>query len=187
MPSVVLARTDALSADLLTSDVDPVDQVFTTGERTAEGFYRVRNGIDPVLARARAYAPYADLIWVETGKPDLGLAREFAQELHKDFPDQLLAYNCSPSFNRKAALDDQEIARFQDELRALGYAFQFITLAGFHALNHSMFELAHGYARQGMPAYVKLQQAEFASAEHGYTAIRHQAEVGTGCSTTSAG
>jgi isocitrate lyase len=180
VPSLVIARTDALAADLLTSDVDPVDQEFTTGERTSEGFFRVRNGIEPVLARARAYAPYADLIWVETGTPDLGLAREFAEELHKDFPDQMLAYNCSPSFNWKAALDDAEIAAFQDQLGELGYRFQFITLAGFHALNHSMFALAQGYARSGMSAYVQLQEAEFAAAEHGYTAVRHQAEVGTG-------
>ncbi|HET8601563.1 MAG TPA: isocitrate lyase [Segeticoccus sp.] len=180
VPSLVVARTDALGADLLTSDVDPVDREFCTGERTSEGFYRVRSGIEPVLARARAYAPYADLIWVETGTPDLGLAKEFADEIHRDFPDQMLAYNCSPSFNWKAALDDAEIARFQDELGSLGYKFQFITLAGFHALNHAMFDLAHRYAQQGMPAYVELQQAEFASAEQGYTAVKHQAEVGTG-------
>jgi isocitrate lyase len=180
VPSVVIARTDALAADLLTSDVDEIDQQFTTGERTSEGFYRVRNGIEPVLARAKAYAPYADLIWVETGTPDLGLAREFAQELHKDFPGQKLAYNCSPSFNWRAALTDAEIATFQDELGELGYAFQFITLAGFHSLNHGMFHLAHGYARTGMSAYVELQEAEFADAERGYTAVRHQAEVGTG-------
>ncbi|KUG51680.1 Isocitrate lyase [Serinicoccus chungangensis] len=180
VPSVVIARTDALAADLLTSDVDEIDQEFTTGERTSEGFFRVRNGIEPVLARAKAYAPYADLIWVETGTPDLGLAREFAQELHRDFPDQKLAYNCSPSFNWRAALSDTEIAAFQDELGDLGYAFQFITLAGFHALNHSMFTLAQGYARSGMSAYVELQEAEFASAASGYTAVRHQAEVGTG-------
>ena len=180
VPSVVIARTDALAADLLTSDVDEIDQPFTTGERTSEGFFRVRNGIEPVLARAKAYAPHADLIWVETGTPDLGLAREFAQELHKDFPDQKLAYNCSPSFNWKAALSDTEIAEFQDKLGELGYAFQFITLAGFHALNHSMFQLAHGYARDGMTSYVQLQEAEFAAAEQGYTAVRHQAEVGTG-------
>jgi isocitrate lyase len=180
VPSVVIARTDALAADLLTSDVDEIDQEFTTGERTSEGFFRVRNGIEPVLARAKAYAPFADLIWVETGTPDLGLAREFAQELHKDFPDQLLAYNCSPSFNWKAALSDAEIAEFQDKLGELGYAFQFITLAGFHSLNHGMFHLAHGYAREGMSAYVELQEAEFADAERGYTAVRHQTEVGTG-------
>ncbi|SOC55155.1 isocitrate lyase [Ornithinimicrobium cerasi] len=180
VPSIVIARTDALAADLLTSDVDEIDQPFTTGERTSEGFYRVRNGIEPVLARAKAYAPYSDLIWVETGTPDLGLAREFAQELHKDFPGQKLAYNCSPSFNWKAALSDAEIASFQDELGELGYAFQFITLAGFHSLNHGMFHLAHGYSRSGMSAYVELQEAEFADAERGYTAVRHQAEVGTG-------
>ncbi|NLG22447.1 MAG: isocitrate lyase [Actinomycetales bacterium] len=180
VPSLVIARTDALAADLLTSDVDPIDQEFTTGERTSEGFFRVRNGIEPVLARAKAYAPYCDLIWVETGTPDLGLAREFATELHKEFPGKMLAYNCSPSFNWKAALSDSEIAAFQDELGALGYKFQFITLAGFHALNHSMFNLAHGYARTGMSAYVELQEAEFADAERGYTAVKHQAEVGTG-------
>ncbi|MDO5740933.1 MAG: isocitrate lyase [Ornithinimicrobium sp.] len=180
VPSLVIARTDALAADLLTSDVDEIDQPFITGERTSEGFFRVRNGLEPVLARAKAYAPYADLIWVETGTPDLGLAREFAQELHKDFPDQLLAYNCSPSFNWKAALSESEIATFQDELGSMGYAFQFITLAGFHALNHSMFHLAQGYARNGMASYVELQEAEFADAERGYTAVRHQAEVGTG-------
>ncbi|QDO89720.1 isocitrate lyase [Ornithinimicrobium ciconiae] len=180
VPSLVIARTDALAADLLTSDVDPIDQEFITGERTSEGFFRVRNGIEPVLARAKAYAPYCDLIWVETGTPDLGLAREFATELHKEFPGKMLAYNCSPSFNWKAALSDSEIAAFQDELGALGYKFQFITLAGFHALNHSMFHLAHGYARTGMSAYVELQEAEFADANRGYTAVKHQAEVGTG-------
>ncbi|USQ79397.1 isocitrate lyase [Ornithinimicrobium faecis] len=178
--TLVIARTDALAADLLTSDVDPIDQEFITGERTSEGFYRVRNGIEPVLARAKAYAPHSDLIWVETGTPDLGLAREFAAELHKEFPGKMLAYNCSPSFNWKSALSDSEIAAFQDELGALGYKFQFITLAGFHALNHSMFSLAHGYARNGMSAYVELQEAEFADAERGYTAVKHQAEVGTG-------
>jgi len=180
VPTLVIARTDALAADLLTSDVDEIDAAFTTGERTAEGFYRVRSGIEPVLARARAYAPYSDLIWVETGTPDLGLAREFATELHRDFPGQLLAYNCSPSFNWQAALSPTEIAAFQDELGALGYAFQFITLAGFHSLNHSMFRLANGYARHGMTSYVELQQAEFADEGNGYTAVRHQAEVGTG-------
>jgi len=180
VPTLVVARTDALAADLLTSDVDQVDAPFTTGERTTEGFFRVRNGIEPVLARAKAYAPYSDLIWVETGTPDLGLAREFATELHRDFPGKKLAYNCSPSFNWRAALSDTEIASFQDELGGLGYAFQFITLAGFHALNHSMFHLANGYARSGMTAYVELQEAEFASEAAGYTAIKHQAEVGTG-------
>ncbi len=180
VPTLVVARTDALAADLLTSDVDPIDAPFTTGERTTEGFFRVRNGIEPVLARAKAYAPYSDLIWVETGTPDLGLAREFATELHREFPGKKLAYNCSPSFNWRAALSDNEIASFQDELGDLGYAFQFITLAGFHALNHSMFHLANGYARTGMTAYVELQEAEFASEAAGYTAIKHQAEVGTG-------
>ncbi len=180
VPSVIIARTDALAADLLTSDVDDRDAAFCTGERTAEGFYRVRNGLEPVISRGLAYAPYCDLIWVETGTPDLGLARDFAQAIHERFPGKKLAYNCSPSFNWKAALSDRDIARFQDELGALGYAFQFITLAGFHALNHGMFDLAHGYARHGMTAYVELQEAEFASADRGYTAVKHQAEVGTG-------
>lgn len=180
VPTLVIARTDALAADLLTSDVDPIDAPFTTGERTSEGFFRVRNGIEPVLARAKAYAPYCDMIWVETGTPDLGLAREFATELHREFPGKKLAYNCSPSFNWKAALSDSEIASFQDELGDLGYAFQFITLAGFHALNHSMFHLANGYAQHGMSAYVELQEAEFAAEGAGYTAIKHQTEVGTG-------
>jgi isocitrate lyase len=180
VPTLVIARTDALAADLITSDIDPIDQPFLTGERTAEGFYRVKSGLEPVLARAKAYAPYADLIWVETGKPDLGLAREFATELHKEFPGKMLAYNCSPSFNWKAALSDDEIATFQDELGELGYKFQFITLAGFHALNHSMFHLAQGYAKTGMSAYVELQEAEFADEIAGYTAVKHQAEVGTG-------
>ncbi|GAA3640634.1 isocitrate lyase [Microlunatus ginsengisoli] len=178
--TLVIARTDALAANLITSDVDPVDAPFCTGERTGEGFYRVRSGIEPVLARAKAYAPHADLIWVETGTPDLGLAAEFATELHKEFPGKLLAYNCSPSFNWKAALDDRQIAEFQDRLGELGYRFQFITLAGFHALNHSMFNLARGYAKDGMTSYVALQQAEFADEVNGYTATRHQAEVGTG-------
>ena len=178
--TVVIARTDALAATLVTSDIDSIDEPFCTGTRTAEGFYRVRNGIEPVLARAKAYAPYADLIWVETGTPDLGLAAEFATELHRHFPGKLLAYNCSPSFNWKASLDDTAIAEFQDRLGDLGYAFQFITLAGFHALNHSMFNLAKGYARDGMTSYVQLQQAEFADESNGYTAVKHQAEVGTG-------
>jgi len=180
VPTLVVARTDALAADLVTSDIDPIDEPFLTGQRTSEGFFRVRNGIEPVLARAKAYAPYADLLWVETATPDLGLAREFAVELHRSFPGKMLAYNCSPSFNWKSTLDDHEIASFQESLGELGYRFQFITLAGFHALNHSMFTLARGYARTGMSAYVELQQAEFADAPHGYTAIRHQAEVGTG-------
>ncbi|WP_380168686.1 isocitrate lyase [Jannaschia sp. R86511] len=178
--TLVVARTDSLAADLLTSDVDPRDQQFCTGERTAEGFYRVRNGMAPVISRALAYAPYADLIWVETGTPDLEQARAVAEAVHAEHPGKMLAYNCSPSFNWKAYLDDDTIARFQRELAAMGYRFQFITLAGFHALNHSMFDLAHGYARRGMSAYVELQQAEFAAADRGYTAVKHQAEVGTG-------
>ena len=178
--TLIIARTDALGATLITSDVDSVDAPFCTGERTNEGFYRVRSGLGPVLARAKAYAPYADLIWVETGTPDFGLAREFATELHKDLPGKMLAYNCSPSFNWKASLDDRQIAEFQDRLGELGYRFQFITLAGFHALNHAMFSLARGYAQDGMTSYVALQQAEFADEPHGYTATRHQAEVGTG-------
>jgi len=180
VPSLIVARTDALSADLLTSDVDPIDQPFVTGARTSEGFFRVQGGLEPVLARAKQYARFVDLIWVETGTPDLGLAREFAAELHREFPGKMLAYNCSPSFNWRSALSDDEIARFQDELGELGYRYQFITLAGFHALNHSMFELAHDYSRSGMTAYVKLQEAEFAAAASGYTAVKHQAEVGTG-------
>jgi len=180
VPTLIVARTDALAADLITSDVDPRDAQFCTGERTSEGFFRVRNGLDPVIERGLAYAPYCDLIWVETGTPDLGLARDFAQALHQQFPDKMLAYNCSPSFNWKAALTDAEISLFQDELAELGYKFQFITLAGFHSLNYGMFDLAHGYARKGMSAYVELQEAEFAAAARGYTAIKHQAEVGTG-------
>ena len=180
VPSLVVARTDALAATLLTSDVDERDARLCTGERTAEGYFRVRGGAEAAIARGLAYAPYADLIWVETGTPDLEFARTFAERVHAEFPEKLLAYNCSPSFNWKAALSDTDIARFQKELGAMGYAFQFITLAGFHSLNHSMFELAQGYANRGMPAYVELQQAEFAAAERGYTAVRHQAEVGTG-------
>ena len=180
VPTLIVARTDALAADLLTSDIDEIDQPFLTGDRTSEGFFRVRNGIEPVLARAKAYAPYADLLWVETGTPDLGLAREFATEMHREFPGKMLAYNCSPSFNWKAALDDREIARFQQELGDLGYRFQFITLAGFHAINYAMFHLAQGYSRTGMTAYVELQEAEFDAVPLGYTAVKHQAEVGTG-------
>lgn len=180
VPTVVVARTDALAADLLTSDVDERDAPFLTGERTAEGYHRVRPGLDVVVARSLVYAEYADLLWVETGEPDLELAREFAERIHAQFPGKLLAYNCSPSFNWKAHLDDATIARFQRELASYGYAFQFITLAGFHALNHSMFTLAQGYSRRGMSAYVELQEAEFASEADGYTATRHQREVGTG-------
>ncbi len=180
VPTLIVARTDALAANLLTSDVDERDARFCTGERTAEGFYRVEPGLGPVIARGLAYAPYADLLWVETGTPDLAEAREFAEAIHAEYPDQMLAYNCSPSFNWKAALDDDQIAKFQRELGAMGYRFQFITLAGFHALNHSMFTLARGYAQHGMTAYVDLQEAEFASGADGYTAVRHQREVGTG-------
>ena len=180
VPSVVVARTDAQSATLLTSDVDERDQPFVTGERTAEGFYRVRNGVGACIARGLSYAPHADLLWMETSTPDLSVAAEFADAIHAVYPDQMLAYNCSPSFNWRANLDDATIAKFQRELGAMGYKFQFITLAGFHALNYSMFELARGYADEGMPAYVRLQDAEFAAEEEGYTATRHQREVGTG-------
>jgi isocitrate lyase len=180
VPSLVVARTDALAATLLTSDIDPRDRRFVEGERTHEGFYRVRNGIEVAIARAQAYAPHADMIWCETSTPDLDEARAFADGVHSMYPDKLLAYNCSPSFNWKQHLDDSTIAQFQKELGAMGYKFQFITLAGFHALNASMFELARGYADQGMSAYVQLQEREFAMEAEGYTATRHQAEVGTG-------
>ena len=180
VPSVVIARTDAQAATLLTTDVDERDQPFVTGTRTAEGFYRVRNGIEPCIARGLAYAPYSDLLWMETSKPDLDVAREFAEGIKSVYPDQMLAFNCSPSFNWRAHLDDSTIAKFSKELAAMGYRFQFITLAGFHALNHSMFDLASGFAAEGMPAYVRLQEAEFASEKSGYTATRHQREVGTG-------
>jgi isocitrate lyase len=180
VPSLIIARTDAQAATLITSDVDERDRQFITGERTAEGFYRVRNGLEPCIARGLAYAPYSDLLWMETSLPDLEVAREFAEGIKKVFPDQLLAYNCSPSFNWRAHLDDSTIAKFSKELAAMGYRFQFITLAGFHALNHSMFDLARGFAAEGMPAYVRLQEAEFASEKSGYTATRHQREVGTG-------
>jgi len=180
VPTVIVARTDAQAASLLTADVDERDQQFVTGERTAEGFYRVSNGIEPCIARGIAYAPYADLLWMETGTPDLETARLFAEAVKKEHPDQLLAYNCSPSFNWKAHLDDSAIATFQRELAAMGYRFQFITLAGFHALNYSMFELAKGYAETDMSAYVKLQEREFAAEAAGYTATKHQREVGAG-------
>ena len=180
VPTVLVSRTDALSATLITSDVDPADEKFLTGKRTAEGFFRVRAGLDACIARSLAYAPYADLLWFETSTPDLGEAREFAQAIHERIPGKLLAYNCSPSFNWKRQLDDAAIARFQDDLASLGYRFQFVTLAGFHALNASLFELAHGYAREGMSAYVRLQEREFELEEHGYTATRHQREVGAG-------
>ncbi|VXA90220.1 isocitrate lyase [Citricoccus sp. K5] len=180
VPSVVIARTDAEAATLITSDVDERDSDFITGERTAEGFYKVRNGIEPCIARAKAYAPYSDLIWMETGTPDLELAKKFAEAVKSEFPDQMLSYNCSPSFNWKKNLDDATIAKFQRELGAMGYTFQFITLAGFHALNHSMFDLAKGYQERQMSAYVELQEREFADEARGYTATKHQREVGTG-------
>jgi isocitrate lyase len=180
VPTVLVARTDALAATLLTSDVDERDRPFLTGERTAEGYFRVTAGLDAPIARALAYAPYADLLWCETSTPDLDQARRFAEAVHDRFPGKLLAYNCSPSFNWRRALDDQTIARFQKELAAMGYRFQFITLAGFHSLNAAMFELASGYAAEGMPAYVRLQQHELAMEADGYTATRHQREVGTG-------
>jgi len=180
VPTIVIARTDALAATLITSDVDERDRPFLTGTRTAEGFHEVRNGIEPVIARGLAYAPYADLLWVESSEPDLELARRFAERIHAEFPEQRLAYNCSPSFNWRRHLDDATIARFQRELSAMGYAFQFITLAGFHAINHAMFELALDYRDRQMSAYVELQEAEFAAEARGYTATRHQAEVGTG-------
>src|ERR671933_1724535 len=180
VPTLLLARTDALSATLLTSDVDPLDAEFLTGERTPEGFFRVRGGLEPAIARSLAYALYADLLWFETSTPDLGEARVFADRIHEAFPGKLLAYNCSPSFNWRAHLDDAEIERFQRELGELGYRFQFITLAGFHAACASAFELAEAYRREGMPAYVRLQQRELELEELGYTATRHQREVGAG-------
>jgi len=180
IPTVLVARTDALSAALLTSDVDEYDRDFVTGERTAEGFYRVRDGIDAAISRGLAYAPYADLVWFETSTPDLGEAREFAEAIHERFPGKPLAYNCSPSFNWRQHLSDDEIAAFQDTLGDWGYRFLFITLAGFHSLNAAMFELARGYAEEQMPAYVRLQQREFELEELGYTATRHQHEVGAG-------
>lgn len=180
VPTIIVARTDALDANLLTSDIDQEDQKFIEGPRTAEGYYKVKSGIEPVIARGLAYAPYADLIWYESSKPDLGEAREFAAAVHERFPGKLLAYNCSPSFNWKQNLDDRTIASFNETLGALGFKYQFITLAGWHATNMSMFNLAHGYAQQGMPAYVELQEQEFAAQNIGYTAVRHQREVGTG-------
>jgi isocitrate/methylisocitrate lyase len=180
VPTVLVARTDALSAALLTSDVDEYDRDFVTGERTAEGFYRVRDGIDAAISRGLAYAPYSDLVWFETSTPDLGEAKEFAEAIHDRFPGKPLAYNCSPSFNWRKHLDDDQIASFQDTLGEWGYRFLFITLAGFHSLNAAMFELASGYAEEQMPAYVRLQQREFELEEFGYTATRHQHEVGAG-------
>jgi isocitrate lyase len=180
VPTLLVARTDAEAADLLTSDIDANDLPFCTGERTVEGFYKTKNGLDQAISRGLAYAPFADLVWCETGKPDLAFARKFAEAIHAKFPGKLLAYNCSPSFNWKKNLDDATIAKFQKELAAYGYKFQFITLAGFHALNYSMFNLAYGYARNQMSAFVELQEAEFAAADRGFTAVKHQREVGTG-------
>jgi len=180
VPTILLARTDAEAADLVTSDVDENDRPYLTGERTVEGFFRSKNGFDQAVSRGLAYAPYADLIWCETGTPDLEFARKFAEAIHKQFPGKMLAYNCSPSFNWKKNIDEATIAKFQRELGAMGYKFQFITLAGFHALNYSMFNLAYGYARNQMSAFVELQEAEFAAADKGFTAVKHQREVGTG-------
>jgi isocitrate lyase len=180
VPTLIVARTDAEAADLLTSDVDDNDKGFCTGERTVEGFYKTNNGLDQAISRGLAYAPYADLVWCETGKPDLAFARKFAEAIHAKFPGKLLAYNCSPSFNWKKNLDDATIAKFQKEIATYGYRFQFITLAGFHSLNYGMFDLAHGYARRQMSAFVELQEKEFAAADRGFTAVKHQREVGTG-------
>ena len=180
VPTLIVARTDALSASLLTSDVDEIDRELCTGERTPEGFFRVRDGIEAAIARGLAYAPYADLVWCETSTPDMAEAEQFAARIHERFPGKLLAYNCSPSFNWRGHLSDGQIAGFQRDLAAMGYRFQFITLAGFHALNLSMFELARGYRADAMPAYVEVQEREFALEEAGYTATRHQREVGAG-------
>ncbi len=180
VPTLVVARTDSLSATLLTSDVDDRDAPFITGERTPEGFFHIRPGLESSIARSLAYAPYADVLWFETSTPDLGEAREFAQAINEQFPGKLLTYNCSPSFNWKRHLDETDIATFQEQLAGMGYRYQFVTLAGYHALNASMFELAHGYASEGMAAYVRLQEHEFALEEAGYTGTRHQRESGTG-------
>lgn len=180
VPTLLIARTDAEAADLVTSDVDENDRPFLTGERTQEGFFRTQPGLAQAVSRGLAYAPYADLVWCETGKPDLAYAKAFAEAIHRQYPGKMLAYNCSPSFNWRKNLDDATIAKFQRELGAMGYKFQFITLAGFHSLNYSMFNLAYGYARQQMSAFVELQEAEFAAAEKGFTAVKHQREVGTG-------
>lgn len=180
VPSIIVARTDANGAQLLTSDIDDRDKPFCSGERTPEGFYRIKAGLDTAIARGLSYAPYADLVWCETSTPDIGEAKKFAEAMHKQFPGKNLAYNCSPSFNWKKKLSDKEIASFQKELGAMGYKFQFVTLAGFHALNHSMFSLAADYKERGMTAYSKLQEAEFADEKNGYTATKHQREVGTG-------
>lgn len=180
VPTIIVARTDADAADLITSDIDSVDKAFITGERTPEGFYRTNAGLDQAIARGLAYAPYADLVWCETSEPNLEDAKRFADAIHKEHPGKLLAYNCSPSFNWKQKLDEKTIASFQKEIASYGYKFQFVTLAGFHSLNYGMFELARGYKERGMAAYSELQQAEFAAEKHGYSATRHQREVGTG-------
>ncbi|WP_173915700.1 isocitrate lyase [Halobacillus sp. Marseille-Q1614] len=180
VPTIIIARTDANAASLITSDIDPADEEFITGERTSEGFYKTRAGIEQAIARGLAYAPYADLIWCETSEPNLEEAQRFADAIHEQFPGKLMAYNCSPSFNWKSKLDDETIAQFQQKLSEMGYKFQFVTLAGFHSLNHGMFELARRYKDEGMKAYSELQQDEFSSEKHGYTATRHQREVGTG-------
>ncbi|MDG0950661.1 isocitrate lyase [Bacillus paranthracis] len=180
VPTIIVARTDADAADLITSDIDPVDKAFITGERTPEGFYRTKAGLDQAIARGLAYAPYADLVWCETSEPNLEDAKRFADAIHKEHPGKLLAYNCSPSFNWKQKLDEKTIASFQKEIASYGYKFQFVTLAGFHSLNYGMFELARGYKERGMAAYSELQQAEFAAEKYGYSATRHQREVGTG-------
>ena len=180
VPTIIIARTDAMAAQMVTSDIDPRDKAFCTGERTSEGFFRVRNGIEASIARGLAYAPHADLLWVETSEPNLEEAKQFADAIHARYPGKLLAYNCSPSFNWKRKLDDTTISEFRDRLNAMGYKFQFITLAGFHALNHSFFTLAHDFKERGMSAYAEFQQAEFAAEAFGYTATRHQREVGTG-------
>ena len=180
VPTLILARTDAEAANLITSDIDDNDKPFLTGERTVEGFYRTRNGIEQAISRGLAYAPYADLIWCETGTPNLEFAKQFAEAIHRHYPGKMLAYNCSPSFNWRKNLDDATIAKFQKELGAMGYKFQFITLAGFHSLNNSMYELAKGYATTGMSAFVELQEKEFANTTLGFEAVKHQREVGTG-------
>src|ERR687886_2900656 len=180
VPTVIVARTDADAANLITSDVDPIDQPFLTGERTAEGFYRTKAGLEQAIARGLAYAPFADIVWCETSEPNLEEAKTFSEAIHAQFPGKLMAYNCSPSFNWKMKLSDEDIATFQEQIGAMGYKFQFVTLAGFHALNYSMFELAHNYRERGMAAYSELQQAEFTAEEHGYTATKHQREVGAG-------
>ena len=180
VPTIIIARTDALAANLVTSDIDEIDSDFVLGERTSEGFFKVKNGPESAISRGLSYAPYSDLVWCETGKPDIGFAKEFADAIHEKFPDKLLAYNCSPSFNWKQSLSDDEIASFQEKLSSFGYKFQFITLAGFHALNTSMFELAMKYKGGNMSAYVELQQKEFALEKDGFTSVKHQREVGAG-------